>query len=111
MQIIYLIRLYIKLALRRFWLIPAFCKVCGRDVHDFNAPDAVWPDGATVLCYDCFCEESDTTTWNLTPHRVCPICDHTIHDDEDPNMCNDCVHYFEDNVITPLRQFRIDRQK
>jgi len=23
-------------------LVPAFCKMCGRDVHDFVAPDEIW---------------------------------------------------------------------
>src|SRR5690606_9541792 len=56
------IRLYTKLVLRRFWLIPSFCKKCGRDVRDFVVPDPVWekvealiPHGS-VLCYECFCD-------------------------------------------------------
>jgi hypothetical protein len=53
-------RVLLKLALRWALLIPAFCRDCGRDVHDYHAPDAIWariwggPGG--VLCYDCFCE-------------------------------------------------------
>lgn len=48
--------------LRSSWsLVPAFCKHCGRDVHDFVAPEKEWKWVAqlgwgSVLCYDCFCE-------------------------------------------------------
>jgi hypothetical protein len=55
-------RVLLKLLLRRLVCIDSFCKDCGRDVHDFIAPDDIWsitdqtiPDGH-VLCYDCFCE-------------------------------------------------------
>jgi len=35
--------------------------MCGRDVHDFVAPDEIWEKvtaetGMNVLCYDCFCD-------------------------------------------------------
>lgn len=52
----------IKLILRKFKIIPSFCKICGRDVNDFIAPDDLWDEikddirYGNVLCYDCFCE-------------------------------------------------------
>jgi len=55
-------RLFLRLILRRFVLLPAFCKRCGRTVHDFSAPDWTWRHirplikHGDVLCYDCFCE-------------------------------------------------------
>jgi len=55
-------RLRWKLLLRRYRCIPAFCKICGRDVHDFIAPDWAWHmirpfiKYGDVLCYDCFCD-------------------------------------------------------
>jgi len=62
MYFLYLCRIYFKLLLRRFFLIPSFCRHCGRDVHDFTAPNEVWlkvephiKRGHT-LCYACFCE-------------------------------------------------------
>jgi len=71
------LRLYLKLLLRRFMLLDAFCKHCGRTVHDFRAPDAVWLKVAlsirhgNVLCYDCFCEACIAAglpgTWTLIP--------------------------------------------
>ena len=55
-------RLLAKLMLRRFFLLPSFCKRCGRRVRDFEADDATWArvrpfirHGGT-LCYDCFCD-------------------------------------------------------
>lgn len=53
-----------KLFANRVLHVPmqSFCKHCGRRVHDFSAPDAIWERigphiryGHT-LCYDCFCE-------------------------------------------------------
>jgi len=55
-----------KLIKRKYRLIPSFCKVCGRDVHDFYVDDKIWNKVSKhikygnindeVLCYDCFCE-------------------------------------------------------
>ncbi len=51
-----------KLIKKRFFAIPSFCKCCGRDVHDFIAPNDTWKQiephikYGHVLCYDCFCE-------------------------------------------------------
>ena len=65
----------------------ARCRDCGRNVHDFHAPDWLWlqvigsPDG--VWCYDCFCNKADITLgekWrmNLMEHWCsnsnCPRC-------------------------------------
>lgn len=73
-------RLAVKLLLlRRFRAIPSFCKCCGRDVHDFIAPDEIWkqigphiPHGH-VLCYDCFCaicaKLGLPDVYRLEPHR------------------------------------------
>lgn len=56
-------------------IVPSFCKVCGRNVHDFIAPDNVWAvisphiKFGNVLCYDCFCDICDKvgikTVWAL----------------------------------------------
>ena len=53
----------------------SFCKHCGKDVHDFSAPDDIWDKieptikHGNVLCYDCFCEYCGKlglpTTWKL----------------------------------------------
>jgi hypothetical protein len=56
------LRVSYKLLRCRFRLVPSFCKVCGRDVHDFIAPGDVWQKveplikRGNVVCYDCFCE-------------------------------------------------------
>ena len=58
------LRLCWKLFITRISLIhlESFCKVCGRTVHDFDAPDHIWGQVdphikyGHVLCYDCFCE-------------------------------------------------------
>lgn len=56
------IRILLKLLIRRFFLLPSFCKRCGRTVHDFSAPEEIWRviekdiKHGSVLCYDCFCE-------------------------------------------------------
>lgn len=50
-----------KLLLRRFFLVPMFCKQCGRTCADFHVDDDLWAQVAPhikhghVLCYDCFC--------------------------------------------------------
>jgi hypothetical protein len=72
------LRVLFKLALRRVSLIPSFCKRCGRDVHDFEAPAETWeavepiiPFGGHVVCYDCFCHLADRVgapaVWRLSP--------------------------------------------
>ena len=89
-----MIRLAWKLFLRRFRCIPSFCKKCGRDVHDFIAPDWAWetvrpfikrgnrrlqPGEDDVLCYDCFCtlcEQVDIwVTWRLCSEDDKPTLD------------------------------------
>jgi hypothetical protein len=56
------LRLAFKLLLRRWFLLPSFCKRCGRRVPDVSAPDDAWAAVESrlrrghVLCYDCFCE-------------------------------------------------------
>lgn len=60
----YWLRLHYKLLLKRLKVVDSFCKVCGRDVHDFSAPADIWQqvsprkNGDGVLCYDCFCERA-----------------------------------------------------
>ncbi len=53
-------RVLFKLFLKRFKLIPSFCKNCGCDVEDFIVSDELWlliekdiPHG-NVLCFNCF---------------------------------------------------------
>lgn len=58
-------------------LMDSYCKECGRNVHDFVAPDEVWEKveplikHGTVLCYDCFCEKCKAISvfpvWRLVP--------------------------------------------
>ena len=61
-RVIISIKLLSKLLVSRFFLLPSFCKRCGRTVHDFSAPDEIWVaiekdiEHGNVLCYDCFCE-------------------------------------------------------
>ena len=74
------IRLHMKLALARFFLLDSFCKYCGRTVHDFIVPDDIWAkvrpliQYGDVLCYDCFCEKCGMlglpTVWQL--EAACP---------------------------------------
>jgi len=62
--IFYLSRVALKHFKCRVLHLPtvAFCKRCGRDVHDFSASDDVWDlvephiKFGHILCYDCFCE-------------------------------------------------------
>ena len=62
MKLFYGLRVHFKLMLRKLKCIPSFCKICGRDVHDFQVDDKIWDiiekdiKYGTVLCYDCFCE-------------------------------------------------------
>lgn len=59
-----------KRALSRVRLVPSFCKMCGRDVHDFDAPPDAWAaavgDLGTVRCYDCFAEACSRV--GIDPH-------------------------------------------
>jgi len=56
------IRLRWKLWLRKWMLIPSFCKNCGVDVRDFTVPDEIWEQiephikRGHTLCYNCFCD-------------------------------------------------------
>lgn len=75
MKLFYRLRVWAKLLLRRFVLLNAFCKECGREVQDFIAPNDVWArvepliGRGKVLCCDCFCkkcwEAGICTTWRL----------------------------------------------
>lgn len=53
-------RVLFKLILRRFKLIPSFCKICGCDVEDFIVEDELWSliendiRHGNVLCFNCF---------------------------------------------------------
>jgi len=65
----------LKLLLKRFKCLHSFCKVCGRDVHDFVVEDELWAliesdiKYGNVLCYDCFNELMNKKgiwiTWKL----------------------------------------------
>lgn len=58
------LRVHYKLFKRKFacGCIDSFCKECGIDVRDFDAPDDVWEKvdphikHGHVLCYNCFCD-------------------------------------------------------
>lgn len=45
------------------------CEKCGRNVHDFIVPNHLWKEVIgnedKVLCYDCFCNESDKKVQNI----------------------------------------------
>lgn len=70
-----IIRVLFKLLKRTLMPTVSFCKCCGRDVHDFSAPDDIWKEVDSrikfghVLCYDCFCEVCGElgfpTVWKL----------------------------------------------
>lgn len=72
------LRVLYKRLRSRFALVPAFCKSCGRDVHDYVAPPETWDaveptiPGGAVLCYDCFCERCGALglpeVWALVRH-------------------------------------------
>lgn len=69
------LRVLLKLLLRHFFLLPAFCKMCGRTVHDFIAPGEIWIKvtplikHGNIVCYDCFCElcqkVGEKSVWEL----------------------------------------------
>jgi hypothetical protein len=82
----YWLRVELKRLRSRFQLVDSFCKHCGRDVHDFHAPDHVWEQvdpyirRGHVLCYDCFAEVCGRlglpTVWELValrPRRVATL--------------------------------------
>jgi len=80
----------------------SFCKHCGRDVHDFMAPDEVWEKveshtKADVLCYDCFCDVCHEIglppNWFLRGFwSTCKCCDEKfIAENENDTVC----HWFE----------------
>ena len=60
--------------------MDSFCKGCGRDVHDFQAPEDAWAaveplvKHGSVLCYDCFCDLCKRvdypTVWRLETIHV-----------------------------------------
>lgn len=86
MRLFYGPRVHLKLFRRRFshWFpIDSFCKHCGRDVRDFDAPDDVWEQiephirHGYTLCYDCFCNYCGKlglpTVWKLSDMRATHI--------------------------------------
>jgi hypothetical protein len=64
MRIFWFLRVTLKLFRCRVLNRPtnSFCKICGRGVHDFVAPEEIWAlvEGKIrwghTLCYDHFCE-------------------------------------------------------
>jgi hypothetical protein len=101
-----------KLAASRERSIPSFCKACGRDVHDFLAPDAEWAavapmiphagEGAPVLCYDCFCERLEAVglfqegVWVLSRPAPAARCAHPA-----ARSCEGCAHLDGARCIFP----------
>lgn len=80
MNLLYTFRVYLKLIRRKFSKnVNSFCKVCGREVHDFSVPDIVWENidphikRGHTLCYDCFCdlcyEIGLPTSWRVVPQN------------------------------------------
>jgi len=78
---IYRLRVLVKTLLRdhlAMGAISSYCRDCGRNVHDFDAPDwawqQVWGDSGGVLCYDCFSERCHKLgippCWSLTNLRT-----------------------------------------
>jgi len=76
----YRLRVLVKTFLRdhlAMGAISSYCRDCGRNVHDFDAPDwawqQVWGDSGGVLCYDCFSERCHKLgippVWSLTNLR------------------------------------------
>jgi len=55
----------IKSIIKKKFLIFAYCRNCGRRVHDYFVPDEIWKevtgikDGSGIYCYDCFCKMAD----------------------------------------------------
>ncbi|OPY57151.1 MAG: hypothetical protein A4E55_01833 [Pelotomaculum sp. PtaU1.Bin035] len=78
MKLFYYIRVKFKLILKKFFIVPSFCKECGRNVHDFVVDDNIWHKvsryikNGHVLCYDCFCEKCRHAglpdVWKLVKH-------------------------------------------
>lgn len=60
LNLLFRVRVWLKLLMRRFFLVKSFCKLCGVDVRDYHAPDDVWRQiephvkHGNVLCYNCF---------------------------------------------------------
>lgn len=92
MKLFYKIRVLYKNYLKKIFLIPCYCKICGRDIRDFIVSDDVWaliekndvrelrPKQEALsalpkhkkpkeLCYNCFCDECEKLglpqTWFL----------------------------------------------
>lgn len=83
------LRALVKLALRRLRAVASFCRACGREVRDFDAPDAVWarvqpriPFGGNTLCYECFADIAREVGLRLTTWRLVPVPDERTHLDE-----------------------------
>lgn len=56
------LRIAFKTLIKKFWLIPSYCKDCGVDIKDFVASDELWQEvmGSSnqTVCYNCFCKRS-----------------------------------------------------
>jgi len=73
------VRVFLKLILRKFRVVPSFCKECGRNCYDFSVDDETWEKVqplikyGNVLCYDCFCRKCEQiglpTVWQLSPQK------------------------------------------
>jgi len=71
-----------KRFLSRWRCLPSYCKICGRTIHDFSAPDATWEKvephikHGHTLCYDCFCDIcgkiGEPTVWRLDANLITP---------------------------------------
>lgn len=81
------LRLKAKQIAVRYFLLPSFCKRCGRTYRDFIVPDWIWaqveqsiPDGST-LCYDCFCDVFPGVwyLWPRSPQGENPTLPHSPH--------------------------------
>lgn len=59
----WIVRVFTKTALLKLHIRKvSFCKECGIDVRDFDAPDDNWnrvrkySGGKNVLCWNCYCD-------------------------------------------------------
>lgn len=57
------IRIQFKNIIKKFFLIPSYCKDCGIDIHDFVVDNTLWNEimdqNQQTVCYNCFCKRGN----------------------------------------------------